>query len=687
VARVISGKYEVLSQIGKGGMGEVYQVRHRTLDTLLALKVLPAELAKDADRVRRFHQEARVMAQLRHPNIVHVKDVDRDGDIHYFVMEYVEGTSLSQYLRERGSLALAEVLYIARQLVLALEYAHNHHPPVIHRDIKPANILLEERSKRVVVTDFGIAKIQGDMEQTRTGLVMGTLRYCAPERLQQTKDLDGRVDIYSLGLVMYEMAAGQPFFTEVEQPALLSRILHGPGENIPTFTSSAPPEFVALVTRAIAREREHRYLDATAMLQDIEKCQARSPGTAFTVLQKNSPSPSREKAEQEESKDKVRQSPRVLPSRRHLLIGGVIAGVSVPVLALLSQHPFILNVLSLVEKGGERTPLPKGPQPLLFAKDKREIRAVGVMHFKALGNDPQSGWMRDAIRDNFNSQLSSAVDLKVYSTEYIDFLVQKRSSTEIEIASELGIAKMISGSFLAVANKLRIEAYVVDVESGFLEAADHIEGEQTDFFQLQRQLATKIMARLNVAGSPRQGAAGSSAPETPSLDRYKLLLQADGETVAVGSTKEQVPRPQGSSQGESDKHSHIPLQWIWPRATMAWADEGLKQELTPEAEIREVLEVYRRAYEKKDFTLLDSVFDRVSPAQKEALTQYFRFAHDLRVTLRDIDIAVSGDEAAVSCTREDRFVDAETGRSVKIDTRFTKILARADGTWKIIGKK
>jgi serine/threonine protein kinase len=687
MAHVISGKYEVLSQIGRGGMGEVYQVRHRTLDTLLALKVLPVELAKDADLVRRFHQEARVMAQLRHPNIVHVKDVDRDGDMHYFVMEYVEGMSLKQYLHERGSLALAEVLYIARQLVLALEYAHNHQPPVIHRDIKPANILLEERSKRIVVTDFGIAKIQGDMERTRTGLVMGTLRYCAPERLQQTKDLDGRVDIYSLGLVMYEMATGQPFFTEVEQPALLSRILHGPGENIPSFASSAPPEFFALVTRAIAREREHRHLHATEMLQDVEKCKALSSGIAFTALLGNSPSPSCEKAEQEEIKDKVRQSPRFSSSRRRLLIGGMVVGVFVPVLLLLSQDSLVLNVLSLLERRGESKPLPKGLQPLLPAEDKREIRAVGVMHFKALGNDPQSVWMRDAIRDNFNSQLSSAADLKVYSTEYIDFLVHKRSSTEIEIASELGIAKMISGSFLAAANKLRIEAYVVDVQSGFLEAADHIEGEQSDFFQLQRQLATKIMARLNVAESPEGRAAGSSTPETPSLDRYKLLLQADGETVAVGSTKEQVPRPQGSSQGESDKHSHIPLQWIWPRATMAWADEGLKQGLTPEAEIREVLEVYRRAYEKKDFTLLDSVFERVPPAQKEALAQYFQFAQDLRVTLRDVDIAVSGNEAAVSCTREDQFVDAETGRSVKIDTRFTKIFVRADGVWKIVGKK
>lgn len=291
MAHLISGKYEVISQIGKGGMGVVYQVRHRTLETVLALKVLPAELAEDADLVRRFHQEARVMAQLRHPNIVHVLDVDRDGDTHYFVMEYVEGKSLSQYLRERGVLPVPEVFEISRQVAQALDYAHSHQPPVVHRDIKPANILIEGRSGRAVVTDFGIAKVLGATERTRTGLVMGTLRYCAPEQILQDKELDGRADIYALGLLMYEMAAGRPFFAETDERALLGQVLQRPGENIPTFHSSVPPEFAALVTRAIARDRERRYSRAGELLRDIEAHLAEEPATAPTeILQDTLPS-------------------------------------------------------------------------------------------------------------------------------------------------------------------------------------------------------------------------------------------------------------------------------------------------------------------------------------------------------------------------------------------------------------
>lgn len=279
---IISGKYEVISQAGKGGMGVVYKVRHLTLETILALKMLPAELAENPEVMSRFHQEAWVMAQLRHPNIVRVLDVDRDGNTHYFVMEYVEGKNLSQRLHERGPLSLPEVLEISWQVTRALDYAHSHKPPVIHRDIKPENILIEELSGRAVVTDFGIAKLLGAGQQTRTGLMLGTLLYCAPEQILQNNGLDGRADLYSLGLVMYEMATGRPFFAGLDERALLGRVLHGPGENVPTFVEPVSPEFVTLVTRAIARDREHRYQQAADLLRDIETCLALHSSTALS---------------------------------------------------------------------------------------------------------------------------------------------------------------------------------------------------------------------------------------------------------------------------------------------------------------------------------------------------------------------------------------------------------------------
>jgi len=310
------------------------------------------------------------------------------------------------------------------------------------------------------------------------------------------------------------------------------------------------------------------------------------------------------------------------------------------------------------------------------------------MHFKALSADPQLEWMREAIRDNFNSQLTTTSGLKVYAKEYIDFLVQKGPATEIEVANQLGIAKMISGSFQATANKLRIEAHIVDVQSGFLEVSDHVEGEQSNFFDLQRQLALKIMARFNVTASPEKPSVVASAPPAPSLDTYKLLLEAEGEAQAAEPLQQGGSHPQGSPHRRGDKHSRFPLWWERPKASMAWAEEAPQQELPPEQEIRQVLERYRQAYEKKDLTLLDNVYDTMTATQKEAHTKYFQNTQGLRVTIRDVDIAVRGNEAVVSYTREDQFIDMKTEQNVKLDARLTKILVRTDGLWKIArGKK
>src|SRR5258708_28634864 len=167
--KLISRRYEVLELLGQGGMGTVYKVRHTALGSISALKVLPPELMKEPEMVTRFYREARIMANLSHPSIVRVLDIDHDDtlDFHYFVMEYVEGQTLKQYVEKQGSLSLAETVDVVGQVARALAYAHGHTPPIIHRDIKPSTIMIEDRSGRVVVMDFGIAKELDGKELTR----------------------------------------------------------------------------------------------------------------------------------------------------------------------------------------------------------------------------------------------------------------------------------------------------------------------------------------------------------------------------------------------------------------------------------------------------------------------------------------------------------------------------------------
>ncbi len=266
----ISGKYEVLGQLGQSGTGVVYKVRHTTLKTISVLKVLPVYLRENEDMVNRFYREARVMARLNHHSIVRVLDIGRDEslNLYYFVMEYVEGVTLGKYLRDKGPLPLPELLTISRQVAEALAYAHTHTPPIIHRDIKPANIMIEDRSSRVVVMDFGIAKELGDGDSTKTGTVIGTLKYASPEQLRH-EPLDGSADVYSLGMVMYEMYTGRQFFGGLDEHAVLGKVLYDTQENEPHFDRRPPAAFADLLTRAIAKSRARRYPSMRELLQDL----------------------------------------------------------------------------------------------------------------------------------------------------------------------------------------------------------------------------------------------------------------------------------------------------------------------------------------------------------------------------------------------------------------------------------
>ncbi len=267
---VISGKYEVQSQLGQGTMGLVYKVRHTLLDTILALKVLPAHLMENPELVKRFYREARVMARLNHPNIARVIDIHRDDTLqfHYFVMEYIQGQTLRQHLQDKGVLPLLEIVEICRQVARALDYAHNYNPPIIHRDIKPTNIMIEDGSWRVVVMDFGIAKELGESEMTRAGTMLGTLKYCPPEQMRH-EALDGSADVYALGMVMYEAYTGAHLFAGLNENEVIRRVLN-PEESEPSFTRPMPSEFVAIIKKAIAKSREKRYRCMADLLADLD---------------------------------------------------------------------------------------------------------------------------------------------------------------------------------------------------------------------------------------------------------------------------------------------------------------------------------------------------------------------------------------------------------------------------------
>src|ERR1700736_42893 len=208
--RVLSGRYELSHLVARGGMAEVYRARGRLLDRPVALKVLFPELSIDRSFVERFRREAQAAANLSHPNIVPVFDWGEDTGTYFIVMEFIDGRPLSSILKTAGPLSAERTADVGAHVAAALGYAHKH--GVIHRDVKPGNVLITDEGQ-VKVTDFGIARAaNAEQNLTQTGAVMGTATYFSPEQAQGTT-VDGRTDIYSLGVVLYELVTGRPPFS------------------------------------------------------------------------------------------------------------------------------------------------------------------------------------------------------------------------------------------------------------------------------------------------------------------------------------------------------------------------------------------------------------------------------------------------------------------------------------------
>ncbi|PWH13561.1 MAG: hypothetical protein DDG60_10005 [Anaerolineae bacterium] len=263
------GKYRILQALGRGGMAQVYRAYHPQLDRYVAIKVLRADLLEQEEFLERFRREARAVSALRHPSIVQVFDFDVQDDLYYMVMELLEGDTLrarlNQY-RVRGKcMPLAEVMHILTDVLNGLEYAHRE--GVIHRDIKPSNILLTRRGQ-AVLTDFGIAQILGATQYTITGALLGTLHYMSPEQgLKGT--CDGRSDIYSLGIVLYEMLTGSTPFDAETPLAILLKHLNEPVPPPSRFAPSLPPVWDYITLKALSKDPAERFQSAAEMLEQV----------------------------------------------------------------------------------------------------------------------------------------------------------------------------------------------------------------------------------------------------------------------------------------------------------------------------------------------------------------------------------------------------------------------------------
>jgi tRNA A-37 threonylcarbamoyl transferase component Bud32 len=272
-------QYEIVRPLGQGGMGAVYLARERALERFVAIKVLRPELAETEASRERFRREARVAAQLSHPNILPLHTFGEVSGIWYFVMGYVRGVTLEERLRIEGRLPSEEAQRILIELTGALEHAHAH--GVIHRDIKPANILLDEQTGRAMLADFGISKVHGAGDSlTGTGMIIGTPHYMSPEQSLGSPNVDERSDIYSLGAVAYTMLAGRAPFADSKPNEMVFRRLADDPLPVSTLAPSADPDLAAIVMRCLVREPGGRWQRA----RELRDALVRLTGDALATI-------------------------------------------------------------------------------------------------------------------------------------------------------------------------------------------------------------------------------------------------------------------------------------------------------------------------------------------------------------------------------------------------------------------
>jgi serine/threonine-protein kinase len=493
LAAALSDDYEIIRPIGRGGMASVFLARERALNRLVALKVLDPELGEGKLFRARFQREAETVAQLQHPNIVHILRVGEADGLAFYAMAFVEGENLAQRLKREGRLPAGEAVRICNEILAALSAAHKR--GIIHRDIKPENVLIERESGRALVTDFGIARIAAPSDTppgeaakqeklTAVGVAMGTPRYMSPEQASGEHDLTPASDIYALGILFYEMLSGAyPYEVGPTRNYMIAHLTH---EVTPLNkrVGDAPEEIQAAVARMLARNPEERFGSAD---EAAEMLMATGLAATGPIRVPSSPATDR---------------------RRRWALGGLGAAAVIAIGAVF-----------LTGRGGG---VPDGVDP-------RQSILIGF--FDNTRQDPSLEWLRFGGVELLARSLGRWQDLQVVESERLLDLARREEVAEdqplssgdvIRLAKSAGVWTATVGSVIKLGDEIQLTANVYDVATGNrLSTASATAGSDSALAMAFDSLANQL---LDVAGAPRS-ALLDVEPPTQSIDAYRAYIR------------------------------------------------------------------------------------------------------------------------------------------------------------------
>jgi serine/threonine protein kinase/tetratricopeptide (TPR) repeat protein len=466
--------YRIVEAVGRGGMGIVYKAQDLRLDRPIALKFLPPDLTRDPEAKERFAHEAKAASALQHNNICTVHDIDEtpEGQL-FIVMDLYEGETLKKKI-EGGPLKIEEAVDIAIQIAQGLAKAHEH--GIVHRDIKPANVMITaDRVAKIV--DFGLAKLSGRTMLTRTGSTLGTAAYMSPEQTRG-EPADQRTDIWSLGVLLYEMLSGKrPFDAEYEN-ALLYSILNAEPDPITGLRTGVPMELEHIVRKCLAKAREERYQHADELIVDLR-----------TIYPTTTSSPS--------------GSPGTVVARGRRMRTRLILSATALIVVGFCAWFFLAK--------------PSG--------EMRELRrkSIAVLPFSPFGRTFDDTVFADGIHDDILTQLSKISGLRVIARTSM-VLYRDSKKTPRQIGDDLDVAYLLEGSTRRSGGKIRITAQLIKTaDEGHLWAETY-DRNDADVFAVQSDIAQRISSSMEAVLSPAEKAAVEAIP-TRSTEAYNYFLQ------------------------------------------------------------------------------------------------------------------------------------------------------------------
>lgn len=498
------GHYEILGLLGQGGMGDVFLARDLKLDRKVAIKVLSHNLQKDPASLLRFEKEARAASKLNHPNVMMIYEVGESDGVNYIASELIEGTTLRRMINT-SSPALAKVLDISSQIANGIAAAHASH--IVHRDIKPENVIVRDDGYAKIL-DFGLAKLKrhdltadpedktAELTETSKGLVMGTASYMSPEQAR-AQTIDERTDIFSLGVVMYEMLTGRTPFTGESISETLANLLNKEPAPMARYNEDVPVELQRIVSKCLKKDREERFQSVKELLTDLNELRAETSRNAKKGNEDIDTVPMNV-AESDATEKRVFSLPKGRPGSTRKWLWAAASGLLV--IGLISAG-------FLVRRSTEGS--------------SRTIKSIAVLPMENLSGDPDQEYFADGMTEALISNLSRIHSLKVISRT--SAMQYKSSRMKLpDIAKELNVDAIVEGTVQRSGGDVLVTTQLIDPVTDTTLWSQNYKRQLSDILKLQGDIAQAVASeiRTNITAAERNKISGNRSIDPAAYEAY-----------------------------------------------------------------------------------------------------------------------------------------------------------------------